>query len=80
MKALGDDDDLPPLEEVEGTVDETAKMQEVDYTLSGIVSPENSDSNQFDCAQTWDWCMLSAKYRRKFDAGGRADTNAQKKW
>ena len=29
-ESLGDDDDLPPLEEVEGTVDETAKMQEVD--------------------------------------------------
>ena len=29
-ESLGDDDDLPPLEEVEGTEDETAEMQEVD--------------------------------------------------
>ena len=29
-ESLGDDDDLPPLEEVEGNVHETLKMQEVD--------------------------------------------------
>merc|ERR1719473_1025811 len=27
---LGDDDDLPPLEEVEGAADEASKMEEVD--------------------------------------------------
>ena len=29
-ESLGDDDDLPPLEEVVGNVHETLKMQEVD--------------------------------------------------
>ena len=28
--ALGGDDDLPPLEEVEGAADEASKMEEVD--------------------------------------------------
>ena len=27
---IGDDDDLPPLEEVEGAADEASKMEEVD--------------------------------------------------
>ena len=29
-EALGDDDDLPPLEEVEGAADEASKMEEID--------------------------------------------------
>jgi len=29
-EGLGDDDDLPPLEEVEGAADEASKMEEVD--------------------------------------------------
>jgi hypothetical protein len=30
---LGDDDDLPPLEEVEGAADEASKMEEVDWSI-----------------------------------------------
>jgi len=30
-EGLGDDDDLPPLEEVEGAADEASKMEEVDW-------------------------------------------------
>eukprot|EP00418_Pyrodinium_bahamense_P037111 CAMPEP_0179204868 /NCGR_PEP_ID=MMETSP0796-20121207/102132_1 /TAXON_ID=73915 /ORGANISM="Pyrodinium bahamense, Strain pbaha01" /LENGTH=41 /DNA_ID= /DNA_START= /DNA_END= /DNA_ORIENTATION= len=29
-EGLGDDDDLPPLEEVDGAADEASKMEEVD--------------------------------------------------
>jgi len=29
-EGLGDDDDLPPLEEVEGSAEEASKMEEVD--------------------------------------------------
>ena len=29
-EGLGDDDDIPPLEEVEGAADEASKMEEVD--------------------------------------------------
>jgi molecular chaperone HtpG len=32
-EGLGDDDDFPPLEEVEGTADEASKTEEVDYVL-----------------------------------------------
>merc|ERR1712070_557389 len=31
-EGLGDDDDLPPLEEVEGAADEASKMEEVDQS------------------------------------------------
>merc|ERR1712242_605029 len=32
-EGLGDDDDLPPLEEVEGAADEASKMEEVDRAM-----------------------------------------------
>merc|ERR1712154_450331 len=32
-EGLGDDDDLPPLEEVDGAADEASKMEEVDRSL-----------------------------------------------
>merc|ERR1711953_214169 len=35
-EGLGDDDDLPPLEEVDGAADEASKMEEVDWVDSTL--------------------------------------------
>merc|ERR1712190_519057 len=37
-EGLGDDDDRPPLEEVEGAADEASKMEEVDYIVMYVLA------------------------------------------
>merc|ERR1712008_650693 len=47
-EGLGDDDDLPPLEEVDGAADEASKMEEVDYVA--LVA-----GRHFECELMWDF-------------------------